>query len=167
MCARVCACVHACDLHKLIIASVPQDDVMLTSFTVIELLWFSAALRLPADTPHRQRNAWVHMIIDLLGLTRHRHAVVGDAQKRGLSGGQRKRVNVAMELVADPSLIFLDEPTSGLDSTAALELMQCLNRLSKFGVAICAVLHQPRLQVDQHMHMRGCRCTCADAYAHD
>ena len=76
-----------------------------------------------------------------------RHTIVGDASRRGLSGGQRKRVNVGLELVADPSLIFLDEPTSGLDSTAALELMHALHRLSNFGVAVCAVLHQPRLQV--------------------
>ena len=95
------------------------------------------------------------MVIDLLGLSNHRHTVVGDANRRGLSGGQRKRVNVGIELVADPSLIFLDEPTSGLDSTAALELMQALHRLSNFGVAVCAVLHQlidprPVRVVDRH-----------------
>ena len=106
------------DLHKLI-AFVPQDDVMLTSLTVMELVWFSACLRLPADIPRRQKNAWVHMIIDLLGLTPHRHKVIGDAERRGLSGGQRKRVNVALELVADPSLVFLDEPTSGVCSWAS------------------------------------------------
>lgn len=91
-------------------------------------------------------------MIDLLGLTQHRHKMVGDAERRGLSGGQRKRVNVGLELVADPSLVFLDEPTSGLDSTAALDLMQCLHRLSRFGVAVCAVLHQPRMQVFELAH---------------
>ena len=79
------------------------------------------------------------------------HGDGGDPAHSGGSaamGGRRvrrKRVNVGLELVADPSLIFLDEPTSGLDSTAALELMQALHRLSGFGVAVCAVLHQPRL----------------------
>ena len=139
------------ELHKLI-AFVPQDDIMLSSLTVMELLWFSAVMRLPANLPRAQRIAWVHMIIDLLGLTQQRHTVVGDVNKRGLSGGQRKRVNVGIELVADPSLIFLDEPTSGLDSTSSLELMQCLHRLSTFGVAVCAVLHQPRLQVFELAH---------------
>ena len=100
------------EMHRLI-GFVPQDDVMLTSLSVMEILHFSAATRLPYDTPSGQRNAWVHMIIELLSLTEHRHSLIGDASRRGLSGGQRKRVNIGMELVADPSLIFLDEPTSG------------------------------------------------------
>ena len=108
------------ELHKLI-AYVPQDDVMLTSLTVMEVLWFSAVLRLPGNLPRQQLEAWVHAVIDMLGLTQQRHSVIGDVHRRGLSGGQRKRVNVGLELVADPSLVFLDEPTSGLDSTAALE----------------------------------------------
>ena len=99
-------------LRGAVIAFVPQDDTMLSSLSVIELFYFSAMLRLPADLPRRQVEAWIHAIIDLLGLTQHRHSIVGDAQCRGLSGGQRKRVNVGIELVADPSLIFLDEPTS-------------------------------------------------------
>jgi len=139
------------EVHKLI-GFVPQDDIMLSTLTVMELLTFSAKLRLPADTPRRQLEVWVYTIIDLLGLGPHRHTVVGDAARRGLSGGQRKRVNIGIELVADPSLIFLDEPTSGLDSTVSLELMQCLRRLSTAGVAVCAVLHQPRLQVFELAH---------------
>jgi len=139
------------EMYKLI-GFVPQEDVMLTSLTVMELLWFSAICRLPRDLPRATLNAWVHMVLDLLRLAQHRHKRIGDAQRRGLSGGQRKRVNVAIELVADPSLIFLDEPTSGLDSTAALELMQCLHRLSSHGVAVCAVIHQPRVAVFELAH---------------
>lgn len=139
------------EMSKLI-AFVPQDDIMLTSLTVMENLQFAASLRLPASIPSRQRDAWVHMIVDLLGLTQSRHTIIGDERQRGLSGGQRKRVNVGIELASDPSLIFLDEPTSGLDSTAALALMRCLHRLSRFGVSVCAVLHQPRLQVFEMAH---------------
>ena len=127
-----------------LVAFVPQDDVMLTALTVDELLRFSAQIRLPRDVPRAQLDGWVRTVIDLLGLTQQRHSVVGDATRRGLSGGQRKRVNIGLEVVADPSLIFLDEPTSGLDSTAALELSAALGRLASYGVAVCAVIHQPR-----------------------
>ena len=64
----------------------------------------------------------------------------------GLSSGQRRRLSLAIALTKQPSMIFLDEPTSGLDSTAALELMGCLSNLASVGVAVCAVLHQPRVQ---------------------
>ena len=88
-----------------LVAFVPQDDVMLTALTVDELLRFSAQIRLPRDVPRAQLDGWVRTVIDLLGLTRQRHSVVGDAT-RGLSGGQRKRVSIGLEVVADPSLIF-------------------------------------------------------------
>ena len=88
-------------IQKLV-AFVPQDDVMLTALTVDELLRFSAQIRLPRDVPRAQLDGWVRTVIDLLGLTQQRHSVVGDATRRGLSGGQRKRVNVGIELVADP-----------------------------------------------------------------
>jgi ABC-type transport system involved in cytochrome c biogenesis ATPase subunit len=71
------------EMYKLI-GFVPQEDVMLTSLTVMELLWFSAICRLPRDLPRATLTAWVHMVLDLLGLTQHRHKRIGDAQRRGM-----------------------------------------------------------------------------------
>jgi ABC-type multidrug transport system ATPase subunit len=68
-----------------------------------------------------EREDLVDDIIDILGLKKVQDSVIGDETKRGLSGGERKRVNVGMELAADPSILFLDEPTSGLDSTSAVQ----------------------------------------------
>ena len=72
-------------------------------------------------------------VLDVVELTALRHARIGDEHRRGLSGGQKKRVNVAMELAMSPSLIFLDEPTSGLDASMALRLMKCLRRAADAG----------------------------------
>jgi ABC-type multidrug transport system ATPase subunit len=81
--------------------------------TVKETLRFHAHLRLPTRVDEDTRESWVDDCIDLLGLTDVKHSVVGDELKRGISGGQRKRVNIGAELVSDPSILFLDEPTSG------------------------------------------------------
>ena len=78
------------------------------------------------DPTHAQAQVefYVDRVIDLLGLSEFKHQICGGVARRGISGGQKKRVNIGMELVAEPSLLFLDEPTSGLDSSAALDLMQ-------------------------------------------
>jgi ABC-type multidrug transport system ATPase subunit len=86
----------------------------------------------------------VERVIEALGLQSVRDSLVGTVEKRGISGGQRKRVNVGLELVMEPSLLFLDEPTSGLDSTSSLLLLRALRREALAGVNICMVLHQPR-----------------------
>ena len=80
----------------------------------------------------------------LLGLWDIRHSVIGDERVRGISGGQRKRVNIGMEMVADPTVLFLDEPTSGLDSSSSMEVCNALRRISELGLTIVAVVHQPR-----------------------
>lgn len=73
-----------------------------------------------------------------------RNSLVGTVEERGISGGQRKRVNVGLELVMEPSLLFLDEPTSGLDSSSSQLLLRALKREALAGVNICMVVHQPR-----------------------
>ena len=79
----------------------------------------------------------------MLGLTHIVNSVIGDEKKRGISGGQRKRVNVGMEMVADPSVLFLDEPTSGLDSTTSYDLVAALKCIATKGCNVVTVLHQP------------------------
>ncbi|KAL3693457.1 hypothetical protein R1sor_007108 [Riccia sorocarpa] len=129
--------------YKKIIGFVPQDDIVHGSLTVEENLWFSAKYRLPMGLAKPDRVLIVERIINTLGLSHIRDSLVGTVEKRGISGGQRKRVNVAMELVIEPSLLILDEPTSGLDSTSSRLVLQALRREALWGVNVAVVLHQP------------------------
>lgn len=86
----------------------------------------------------------VERVIETLGLHTVRGSLVGTVEKRGISGGQRKRVNVGIEMVMEPSLLLLDEPTSGLDSASSQLLLRALRREALEGVNICMVVHQPR-----------------------
>ena len=89
----------------------------------MENLMFYAKLRLPSSYTDAQREALVKETIQVLGIWDVKDIQIGDAETRGISGGQRKRVNIGMELVADPTVLFLDEPTSGLDSTSSFEIL--------------------------------------------
>ncbi|KAK4487504.1 hypothetical protein RD792_005852 [Penstemon davidsonii] len=129
--------------YKKIIGFVPQDDIVHGNLTVEENLWFSARCRLSADLPKPDKVLIVERVIDSLGLQAIRGSLVGTVEKRGISGGQRKRVNVGLELVIEPSLLFLDEPTSGLDSSSSQLLLRALRREALEGVNICMVVHQP------------------------
>ena len=124
-----------------IIGFVPQEDIMHRELTVKEILTTYAWLRQPAGATQRQIESVVRDVIHVLDLRRVRHSVVGDEAKRGISGGQRKRVNVGMEMVADPSVLFLDEPTSGLDSTTSFDLVSALSELANRGTNVITVLH--------------------------
>ena len=86
----------------------------------------------------------VHYCMELLGLSFIKHSVVGSPEQKGISGGQKKRVSIGMELIKEPSLFFLDEPTSGLDSASSISLMNSLNKIAMSGVNIVCTLHQPR-----------------------
>nr|KYP37548.1 ABC transporter G family member 28 [Cajanus cajan] len=129
--------------YKKIIGFVPQDDIVHGNLTVEENLWFSARCRLSADLPKEEKVLVVERVIESLGLQAIRDSLVGTVEKRGISGGQRKRVNVGLEMVMEPSLLILDEPTSGLDSSSSQLLLRALRREALEGVNICMVLHQP------------------------
>jgi len=126
------------------IGFVPQDDICFANLTVRENLTFNAKLRLPKKTDNRTVQAVVDDVLKVLGLTHVQHSLVGSVESRGISGGQRKRVNIGMELCAYPDILFLDEPTSGLDSTASLDIIQSLTSISRLGVTVISVIHQPR-----------------------
>lgn len=96
---------------KSVMGFVPQEDVMHSDLTVYENLYYSAMLRLPRSMPHDQKKRIVDETIRMLGLDAIRHSVVGNVEKRGISGGQRKRVNIGMEIVSWPTLLFMDEPS--------------------------------------------------------
>jgi ABC-type multidrug transport system ATPase subunit len=139
-------------IQKLV-GFVPQDDVMLRELSVTEILTFNAKMRLPSDMSEEQVNAIVRRSIRLLGLYDIRHELIGDETKRGISGGQRKRVNIGMELVAQPAVLFLDEPTSGLDSSASLDVCAILRRVAEeAGMTVISVIHQPRYDIFTMFH---------------
>jgi len=130
-----------------LVGFVPQDDIMHDDLTVYENLLYSARLRLPSSMSIDQQRAIVEDVLDILDLSRIRDVVVGSPEKRGISGGQKKRVNIGMELVAYPRVLFLDEPTSGLDSAASLQVARCLQRMRRLGITVVTVIHQPRYSV--------------------
>jgi ABC-type multidrug transport system ATPase subunit len=130
-----------------LVGFVPQEDVMLGELTVFENIYHSAKIRLPSSWTTQEIRAHVETIIQALNLTSVSHSIIGDDVKRGISGGQRKRVNVAIELAGIPLALFLDEPTSGLDSTSALSVIDILRSIALLGNTVVAVLHQPRIEI--------------------
>ncbi|KAJ3109237.1 hypothetical protein HDU96_007268 [Phlyctochytrium bullatum] len=132
---------------KKLIGYVPQEDVMHRELTVEENIAYSAKIRLPRSWTNQEVKKHVEHVVDALNLTKVKHSPIGDDFSRGISGGQRKRVNVGMELAATPLALFLDEPTSGLDSTAALDLSSILRSISRLGLTIVSVIHQPRMEI--------------------
>lgn len=129
--------------YKKIIGFVPQDDIVHGNLTVQENLWFNARCRLSADMSQADKVLVVERVIEALGLQAVRDSLVGTVEQRGISGGQRKRVNVGLEMVMEPSVLILDEPTSGLDSASSLLLLRALRREALEGVNISMVVHQP------------------------
>jgi ABC-type multidrug transport system ATPase subunit len=138
--------VEAWDEFRHTIGYVPQDDVMHRDLTVFEVLYHATRLRLPADIPENVVKEQVNLLITRMGLAHVRDSLVGDENIRGISGGQRKRVNIAIELITEPSLLFLDEPTSGLDAKSTLEVMGILRELASSGKTIIMTIHQPRIE---------------------
>jgi ABC-type multidrug transport system ATPase subunit len=133
--------------HRNRIGFVPQDDVVHDTLTVEETLWHSARLRMPASATEAERERVVEDTLRLLQIDHIRHSVVGSVEKRGISGGQRKRVNIGLELTCDPVVLFLDEPTSGLDSTSSEIVLSALKDMAKSGMTVITVIHQPRYSI--------------------
>uniref|UniRef100_A0A8C5DNX2 ATP-binding cassette sub-family G member 2-like n=1 Tax=Gouania willdenowi TaxID=441366 RepID=A0A8C5DNX2_GOUWI len=139
---------HVTSDLRLNSAYVIQDDILMGTLTVKENLLFSANLRLdpehhsPLDKHHR-----VHSIIQDLGLSDCADTKIGTEFLRGVSGGERKRCSIGMELITSPSLLFLDEPTTGLDSNTANCIISLLHRLSRRGKTVIFSIHQPRYSI--------------------
>nr|XP_034575337.1 ABC transporter G family member 25-like isoform X2 [Setaria viridis] len=129
--------------YKKIIGFVPQDDIVHGNLTVEENLWFSSCCRLSKGMSRSHKVRVLERVIESLGLQEIRNSLVGTVEKRGISGGQRKRVNVGIEMVMEPSLLILDEPTTGLDSASSQLLLRALRHEALEGVNVCAVVHQP------------------------
>lgn len=121
---------------------VPQDDIVLPELTVEESLQYAARIRLPLGVSAEDRQAAVNRALTELGLEPIRAHRIGDPERRGISGGQRKRVNLGQEVVSDATrVVFLDEPTSGLDPKAATEIARLARRLADAGRIVVLVTH--------------------------
>uniref|UniRef100_A0A672PE21 ATP-binding cassette, sub-family G (WHITE), member 2a n=2 Tax=Sinocyclocheilus grahami TaxID=75366 RepID=A0A672PE21_SINGR len=124
-----------------------QDDVVMGTLTVRENLRFSAALRLPKSIRQREKDEKIERLIQELGLSKVADSRVGTQLIRGVSGGERKRTNIGMELIIDPPVLFLDEPTTGLDASTANSVLMLLKRMANSGRTIILSIHQPRYSI--------------------
>lgn len=124
------------------IGYVPQDDIIHRELTVEESLRYTSRLRLGNSLSEGEREAQLECIITDLNLKKSRHVLIGSSERRGISGGQRKRVNMAQELVTEPLLYFLDEPTSGLDPRTDREVMTLLKGISDRGHIVVLTTHK-------------------------
>ncbi|KAL8644481.1 MAG: hypothetical protein Q9210_007234, partial [Variospora velana] len=133
--------------YKKIIGYVPQDDIVLPELTVRENILHSARIRLPSNWGEGQIQNHVDNLISCLQLAHVKDSLVDSAVKPVISGGQRKRVSIGIELAAAPMALFLDEPTSGLDATSASFIMIALKELSRLNITVITIIHQPRAEI--------------------
>ncbi|XP_057720867.1 pleiotropic drug resistance protein 1-like [Arachis stenosperma] len=124
-----------------------QNDIHSPNVTVYESLLYSAWLRLSPDIDAKTRKMFIEEVMELVELKPLRHALVGLPGISGLSTEQRKRLTIAVELVANPSIIFMDEPTSGLDARAAAIVMRTVRNTVDTGRTVVCTIHQPSIDI--------------------
>jgi ABC transport system ATP-binding/permease protein len=131
-----------CDLYsnypvfKSLIGYVPQQDIVYDNLTLHSMLYYTAKMRMPSDLSSDEIERRIDEVIEIVELSERKFTFI-----RQLSGGQKKRASIAVELLADPSLFFLDEPTSGLDPGTERNLMHTLKKMTSFGKTIILVTH--------------------------
>ncbi|CAN6837507.1 unnamed protein product [Brassica oleracea] len=134
-------------LLKVISAYVMQDDLLFPMLTVKETLMFASEFRLPRSLSKSKKMERVDALIDQLGLRSAVDTRIGDEGHRGVSGGERRRVSIGIDIIHDPIVLFLDEPTSGLDSTNAFMVVQVLKRIARSGSIVIMSIHQPSARI--------------------
>lgn len=137
-------------VFKNVIGFVDQEDTMLPTLTVHETILTSALLRLPRDMGRAAKEQRVFEVEKELGIHHIRDSLIGseEGKGRGISGGEKRRVGIACELVTSPSILFLDEPTSGLDAFNAFNVIECLVTLAKtYKRTVIFTIHQPRSNI--------------------
>ena len=134
-------------------AYVTQENTLMTTLTVSEAIRYSAQLQLPGSMPLAKKLARADPAIREMGLAAVACSRIGGRVCKGISGGERKRVSICMELLASPRLLFLDEPTSGLDSAASYHVMSHIARIAvREGMTVVAAVHQPSGDVFELFH---------------
>jgi ABC-type multidrug transport system ATPase subunit len=136
--------------YKNVIGFVDQEDTMLPTLTVHETILTSALLRLPRNMSRSAKEQRVYEVEKQLGILHIKDSLIGseEGKGRGISGGEKRRVGIACELVTSPSILFLDEPTSGLDAYNAFNVIECLVTLAKtYNRTIIFTIHQPRSNI--------------------
>ncbi|TEA18598.1 ABC transporter G family member [Colletotrichum sidae] len=136
--------------YKNVIGFVDQEDTMLPTLTVHETILTSALLRLPRNMGRAAKEQRVFEVEKQLGIYHIRDSLIGseEGKGRGISGGEKRRVGIACELVTSPSILFLDEPTSGLDAYNAFNVIECLVTLAKnYKRTVVFTIHQPRSNI--------------------
>ncbi len=132
---------------RKISAYVLQDDLMYPHLTVYETLYLAAQFFISGAVEEEKREAIVQSVMRDLGLMSCRDTMIGDERVRGVSGGERKRTSIGVQLISNPQVFFLDEPTSGLDSFQAQSVMEAMGALARTGKLVISVIHQPRSSV--------------------
>ncbi len=125
-----------------VIGYVPQDDLLFEELTVYQNLYYNARICF-SDFSKSLIRKTIDKVLDDLDLQEIKHLKVGDPLNKTISGGQRKRLNIALELMREPSVLFVDEPTSGLSSTDSEKVMWLLKDLARKGKLVVAIIHQP------------------------
>jgi ABC-type multidrug transport system ATPase subunit len=133
---------HESDKVEGVIGYIPQDDLLIEELTVYQNLYYNAKLCF-RDLAEEELQARVSKVLGQLGLGDQSHLRVGNPLDKTISGGQRKRLNIALELIREPSVLFVDEPTSGLSSRDSENVMDLLRELTLKGKLIFVVIHQP------------------------
>ncbi|XP_065876605.1 ABC transporter G family member 1-like [Euphorbia lathyris] len=132
---------------------VTQDDTLMTTLTVREAVYYSAQLQLPKSMSKSEKRERAEMTIREMGLQDCVNTRIGGWSKKGISGGQKRRVSICIEILTRPKLLFLDEPTSGLDSASSYHVMNRIVKLAnQDGRTVIASIHQPSTEVFQLFH---------------
>ncbi|XVF09432.1 hypothetical protein REPUB_Repub07fG0092200 [Reevesia pubescens] len=132
---------------KMISSYVMQDDQLFPMLTVHETFMFAAEVRLPPSISREEKKKRVNELLDQLGLESAAHTYIGDEGRRGVSGGERRRVSIGIDIIHKPSLLFLDEPTSGLDSTSAYSVVEKVKDIARGGSIVLMTIHQPSYRI--------------------
>ncbi|KAK3832080.1 MAG: hypothetical protein JOS17DRAFT_110833 [Linnemannia elongata] len=134
--------------YKRVVGYVDQEDTLMSTLTVYETILYSAMLRLPRDMSVAAKRFRVMETMSELGILGIKDMRIGASGQRSISGGEKRRVSIACELVTSPSILFLDEPTSGLDSYNAYNVVECLVTLARnYNRTVVCTIHQPRSNI--------------------
>ncbi|KAK0469534.1 uncharacterized protein EV420DRAFT_1495091 [Desarmillaria tabescens] len=133
---------------KSVTGFVDQEDTLMSTLTVYETVLYSALLRLPRDMSFEAKKFRTLETLNELGILKIKDMRIGDSGRRSISGGEKRRVSIACELVTSPSILFLDEPTSGLDAFNAFNVIDSLVSLAKdYNRTVVFTIHQPRSNI--------------------